>query len=145
MCLVGLFFSFKRARLQSLQRPEEKLLLKHTLLSTSLLVSRKFHSLPEDDLGSKYNRKNKLLSEIILNACRVYCFSSVSDLIQLPKIRETERPDKLNDHQTFCYRLILSVMTFLLIFHCIGALKTKVSAALKFLRIYSILSAKGTP
>lgn len=126
MCLVGLFFSFKRTRLQSLQRHEEKLLLNHTPLSTSLLVSRKFHSLPEDDLGSKYDCRNKLLSEIILNACRVYWFSSVSDFKQLPKIRETERTDKLNDRQTFCYRLLLSVMTSLLIFHCIGALKTKV-------------------
>lgn len=81
MCLVGLFSSFKKTQLQSLQRAEDKLLLNHLPLSTSPLVSRKFHSLPEDDLGSKYDCRKKLLSEITLTACTVYCFSSVSDLI----------------------------------------------------------------
>lgn len=142
---MGLIFSFEKTRLQPLQRAEDKLLLNHIPLSTSPPVSRKFHALPEDDLGSKYNCRNKLLSEITLNACRVYCFSSVSRLIKKPKIRETERTEKQNNCQTFCYRLILSVMTFLLIFHCIGALKTEVQAALKPVRICSLLSANGTP
>ena len=64
-------------------------------------------------------------SEIILNACRVYSLSSVSELRQLHRMRKKEGTDKLNDVQTFCYRLVFGVIT-LLIFHCIEAIKTKV-------------------
>jgi len=53
--LVGFFFfsSLKRALPSPLPKAEHKLLLNHILLNTSLFFSRKFHSLPEDDVGRK--------------------------------------------------------------------------------------------
>lgn len=62
-----IFTSFKRILPWTLQKTQDKPLVDHVPLSTSLLWNGKSHLLPEDDLGFKENCRNKIFSEIILN------------------------------------------------------------------------------